>query len=375
MATLVPLARPSLTALEESAVLTVLRSGRLSMGEQLTQFEHSFRTYLGLPQAVAVSSGTAGLHLVVRGLGLAPGDEVITTPFSFIASASCLLFEGVKPVFVDAEPQTGNIDPRLIPAAITPRTKAVLAVHVFGCPADMAAVRKVADKHHLFVIEDACEALGAAACGQAAGTLGDAGVFAFYPNKQITTGEGGMIVTRRTELADFCRAARNQGRTPGCAWLEHHILGYNYRLDELSAALGCVQMSRLPDILAKRAEAAARYESLLAGTPEVSLPGAAPYAQPSWFVYVLRFGSRYWRDTVGAALTRQGIECKPYFPSIHLQPLFAQRFGYTPGAYPRSERLSDTSLAVPFFTDITAAEQELVAQAISTAIKEGRGAA
>ena len=307
----VPMSSPDLTEAERAAVAAVLRTPSLSMGEEILGFEAAFRDYTGLKHAIGVNSGTAGLHLCVRAAGIGEGDLVITTPFSFVASANVLLFERAVPIFVDVDPQTGNIDTELVSQAVTDltqngraagrwlprkgagqegRLKAILPVDVFGQPADLDPIRQIARQHDLKVIEDACEALGAEYKGQKAGTLGDSAVFAFYPNKQITTGEGGMIVTDDDQAAALMFALRNQGRAPGDTWLQHTHLGYNYRLDEMSAALGRLQMSRLEELLAKRELVAGWYNERLAEIPGVQAPQlAAETSRASWFVYVVRF--------------------------------------------------------------------------------------
>lgn len=342
------------------------------MGPQLSLFEKMVAEFVGTKHAIAVSSGTAGLHLVVRSLGIKPGDEVITTPFSFVASSNCLLFEGATPVFVDIEPQTYNLDVNQIEAKITAKTKAILPVHVFGHPVDMKAIKVLADKHSLFVIEDACEALGSAFAGKQAGSLGTAGVFAFYPNKQITTGEGGMIVTDNPELARLCRSLRNQGRGENSLWLEHPRLGFNYRLDELSAALGVGQMTRIREIIRQRARVAHRYNRRLSGNEGVILPRVAPGVEMSWFVYVVRLANGIKRDKVMNYLLEHGVECRPYFTPIHLQTYFRETFGYKPGDFPVTEEISSSTLALPFHNRLTAEETEFVASTLEKAISLAR---
>ncbi len=349
----IPLSRPDIGPDEERLVLEVLRSGQLSLGPMAPEFERRVAEYVGARHAVAVSSGTAGLHLCVRVLGLGPGDEVITTPFSFVASSNCLLFEGARPVFVDIDPATWNIDPGRIEAAVTPRTRAILPVHVFGQACDMDAILDIARRRGLAVLEDACEALGGTWRGRHAGTFGRAGVFAFYPNKQITTGEGGMIVTDDDDLARACRSMRNQGRGESGGWLDHERLGYNYRLDELSAALGVAQMQRVDEILAARARVAARYHELLAGVPGVRTMTWPPEVGMSWFVYVVLLDRGIDRDRVMAALQGAGIQCRAYFSPIHLQPFYRERFGHQPGDFPVCEDVARRTLALPFHTRMT----------------------
>ncbi|MGQ9498490.1 MAG: DegT/DnrJ/EryC1/StrS family aminotransferase [Desulfotomaculales bacterium] len=362
------LARPDVGEAEAEAVAAVVRSGRLSLGPRLREFEERMASFVGCGHAVGVSSGTAALHLVVRALGLAEGDEVITTPFSFIASANCLLFERVRPVFVDIDPRTLNLDPDLVERAVTPRTRAILVVHVFGHPADMNPLLEVASRYGLAVIEDACEAIGARYRGRLAGTFGQAGVFAFYPNKQMTTGEGGMIVTDDPEVAALCRSMRNQGRSEAGGWFDHERLGYNYRMDELSAALGVVQLARLPEMLAKRARIAAMYTERLRGLPEVKTPYVAPEVQMSWFVYVIRVARHVNRDRVMAYLRDRGIECRPYFAPIHLQPFYRRTFGYKEGDFPVAEDAGRRVIALPFYNSLTEAEIDYVVDILRAAI-------
>jgi len=365
----VHLSRPDITEKEISAVEEVLRSQILSLGEKTPAFEQEFCRYLGIKHGVAVNSGTAGLHLLVRALNISRGDEVITTPFSFIASSNCLLYEGAKPVFVDIDPVTMNLDPNLVEAKITARTKALLPVHVFGLPADMPALNDLARLHGLKVIEDACEALGAEISGKKAGTFGDGAVFAFYPNKQITTGEGGMIVTNDPELRDLCAGMRNQGRGRHAAWLNHEQLGYNYRMTEISAALGLVQMKRLDEILLKRSQVAEMYRERLAEIPQVILPVTPPHIKVSWFVYVIRFIPGINRDRVMQYLLEHGIDCRPYFPAIHLQPFYQRTFGYQKGSFPVTESIAASTLAIPFYNNLLESEIDYVAETLKRALK------
>ena len=357
---------------ERRAVLAVLDSRRLALGPRVTAFEQAVADYVGVRHAVAVSSGTAGLHLVARALGLGPGDEVITTPFSFVASANCLLYERAKPVFVDIEPATFGLDPALIERRITRRTKAILAVDVFGHPADWTGLARVARRHGLALIEDSCEALGAAIGDRRCGAFGRAAVFAFYPNKQITTGEGGMVTTNDRRIADACRSMANQGRRiSGGAWLEHVQLGFNYRLDELSAALGLAQMTRIDGILARRRRAAATYGRLLLGVTGVRAPAVAPWATPSPFVYVVRLADEFGRrdrDRVLARLRSQGIEASDYFRPIHMQPFYRREFGYGPGDFPVAEAVGNRTIALPFHSRLKTAEATRVVAALKEAL-------
>ncbi len=393
----IPMSSPDLTDAERQAVLDVLNTPNLSMGQRILDFEQAFCELTGARHAIGVNSGTAGLHLCVRAAGIGPGDLVITTPFSFVASTNVLLFENAIPLYVDVDPRTGNLVPELVadaarhPEKYLPRTgfdygsryasrktlgatrpsaqpgklKAILPVDVFGQPADMDAVNAVAREHGLKVIEDSCEALGAAYKGRQAGRLGDYGVFAFYPNKQMTTGEGGVIVTDDDRAADFMRALRNQGRAPGDTWLQHTYLGYNYRLDEMSAALGVAQIRRLDELMTKRQQVADWYAERLAEIPGVEVPFIeAATSRMSWFVYVVRFAPGVDRDRLAERLGAHGIPVRPYFAPIHLQPYMVERFGYRPGDFPVTEDLGRRGLALPFSGVMTEAQVEIVCQAI-----------
>jgi len=366
----VPLSAPDINQDDISAVLSVLQTNQLSLGPRLSEFEKVMTDWAGQKHGIAVNSGTSGLHLIIRAMDLKDGDEVITTPFSFIASSNCLLFERAVPVFADIEPETLNIDPSAIERAITPKTKAILAVHAFGHPADMDPIREIAQRHSLRVIEDSCEAIGAQYKGRPAGSLGDAGVFAFYPNKQMTTGEGGVIVTDDDEIAALCRSMRNQGRGEGDRWLFHERLGYNYRLDELSCALGVSQAARLEKILAMRTDVAQRYHQRLAGIKGVRLPFTADYAKISWFIYVIRLAESIDRDKVMGRLEESGVGCRPYFTPIHLQPFYREMFGYKEGDFPITERVAASTIALPFFNKITDAQIDYVADILKRAIKK-----
>ncbi|MFQ5494772.1 MAG: DegT/DnrJ/EryC1/StrS family aminotransferase [Phycisphaerae bacterium] len=345
------LARPDITQAEIDAVVGVLRTPTLSLGPKLRAFESAFAKTCGTQHAVACSSGTAALHLLVEALGIGAGDEVITTPFSFIASANCILMAGATPVFVDIDSETWNLDAALIEAAITPRSKAVIPVDVFGNIADMEPIRDVAQRHKLTVIEDSCEALGSRLRGRPAGSLGDAGVFGFYPNKQITTGEGGMIVTDREPLAALASSMRNQGRDGQDGWLVHRRLGYNYRLSELACALGLAQLARLDEIVAHRRRVLSWYESRLAVEPGVLLQRIREGVELSPFVFVVRLSDEYDRadrDRILGGLRDRGIGCSNYFSPIHLQPFYGERFGFAAGDFPRCEALADRTIALPF---------------------------
>jgi perosamine synthetase len=369
----IPLSAPDLTHEERACVMDVLLGRELSLGPRLPAFERALREFTGARHAIAVNSGTSALHLCIKAAGIGDGDEVITTPFSFVASANCALFERGVPVFVDIDPTTWNIDISKIEAAITPRTKAILPVHVFGRPCAMEPILEIARRHNLAVIEDSCEAIGATSGGRPVGTFGQTGVFAFYPNKQITTGEGGAIVTNDDEVARLCRSWRNQGRGDASGWLQHERLGYNYRLSDLNCALGSVQVSRLPEILAARASVAARYHEALAGLaadvvrPELSEPDAAI----SWFVYVVRLSDEYSaadRDEVVSYLRRHGIGCNTYFSPIHLQPFYREMFGYRPGDFPVTEHIAERTIALPFFNQLNDQEIETVCNALAKAL-------
>ncbi|HBH45811.1 MAG TPA: polysaccharide biosynthesis protein [Candidatus Jacksonbacteria bacterium] len=360
----ISLAHPDITRREIKAVNQVLTSGRLAMGPFTQKFEQAMADYIGVKHAVAVNNGTAGLHLLIKILDLRDGDEVITSPFSFIASANAPIFERAEPIFCDIDPKTLCLNPAKIEAKITSKTKAILAIDVFGHPCDWTALQKIASKHKLFLIEDSCEALGSTWHGKKCGSFGIAGVLAFYPNKQITTGEGGMIVTNSSRIAKLARALRNQGRLHS-AWLKHDILGYNYRLDEMSAALGAVQMSRLGEILSKRAKIARLYQTeltklnselIVQRLSPLELPESALGATVSWFVYVIRLaaGTKIaQRNAVLSTLNRRGIESRNYFPPIHLQPYYQKTFKYQAGDFPITEQISARTIALPFHHKLT----------------------
>lgn len=367
---MIPQSRPDLGPREMAAVQQVMTSTMLSLGPRVKAFEQTFRDRLRVRHAVAVSSGTAGLHLCVRAFGIGEGHEVITTPFSFVASANCIEFERAVPRFVDIDPQTLNLDPARIEAAITPRTRAILPVHVFGHPVDMDAMDEIARRHGLIVIEDACEALGASWRERPVGTLGNAAVFAFYPNKQITCGEGGMIVTHDDAAASLMLSMRNQGRSDDDGWLRHERLGYNYRLGELSAAIGEVQMQRLDELLESRRAVAERYDRILADVPGLSIPHRDARAHVSWFVYVVRLDRGIDRDAVMRRLDERGIQCRPYFPSIHLQPYYAKKYGYKAGDFPMSEDASARTLSLPFFSQLREDQQSTVCDELKSVLRK-----
>ncbi len=351
----IPLSNPDITDAEIAAVVDVLKTDRLSIGPRIEAFEQAVAARAGRQFAIGVNSGTSGLHLCVRSLGIGEGDEVITSPFSFVATTNCVLFERGKPVFVDIDPVSYNMDPAAIEAAITPRTKALLPVEVFGNPAHFDAYERIARKHNLLLIEDCCEALGGSLGGRPLGNFGECGVFAFYPNKQITTGEGGMIVTDRVDIRDMCRSLRNQGRATD-AWLSHARLGFNYRLSDINAAVGETQMKRLDDILAKRRAAAKLYNEALADVAELHLPPMTEPAKASWFVYVVRLGERFTlaqRDAVLAHLRQAGVGCNNYFVPIHLQPYIMEMLGTAAGDFPITESIASRTIALPFFANLT----------------------
>jgi perosamine synthetase len=376
----IPLAKPDLGEREEEAVLEVLRSGRLSLGPVLERFERDFASWLGAQDAVAVSSGTTALHLGVRALGWGEGDEVITTPLSFVASANCLLYEGATPVFCDVDPLTLNLDPGAAQAAAGERTAGLLPVHIFGYPAAMPELEALARDQGVPVLEDACQALGAVASdGVRVGARGNAATFAFYANKQLTTGEGGMLVPPGSEVSVRVRSERNQGRAPDMGKVEHDRLGFNYRLGELAAALGVVQLEGLDRMLAERVRVAELYRdhlSSLGGAPAAEADPAGlvlPCAdrgseRRSWFVYVVQLPEQADRDAVIAALARAGIQSKAYLPCIHLLPFYRERFGFRDGQFPVAERVAPRSLALPFFTAMREAEVERIAGALAQAL-------
>jgi len=359
----IPLARPFVTQREIDAVTAVLRGPDLSLGPKVAEFETAFAQYCGTRHAVTCCNGTAGLHLLVRAMGIGPGDEVVTTPFSFVASSNCVLMEDAKPVFVDIHPLTWSIDTQLIEKAITPRTKAIIPVDVFGQIADLDVIMPLARKHGLRVIEDSCEALGSRFRGKAAGAWGDAGVFGFYPNKQITTGEGGMIVTDDGDLAQMCKSLRNQGRDTQGGWLAHPRMGYNYRLPDINCALGLVQLQRLSEIVAERTRVQRLYRERLANESRVFMQRAIPEQEISWFVFVVRLADRYSgddRDRILRELRDHGIGCSNYFAPIHLQPFYREQFRYRPGDFPNCEATAARTIALPFHHELTEADVDWV---------------
>jgi dTDP-4-amino-4,6-dideoxygalactose transaminase len=371
-----PLARPDITDLEIAYVNKVLNTPVLSMGPMVEQFESSLAEYIGCKYAIAVNSGTSGLHTCIIASGIEAGDRVITTPFSFIASSNCILYERAIPVFVDIDPNTLNIDTQKIDDKLRElerngnHSKAILPVHIFGQPCDMDPIVDLASRHNLTVIEDACEAIGAEYQGQRVGTFGSAAVFSFYPNKQITVGEGGVIVTNDQQYAELCRSIRNQGRDTSNTWLNHIRLGYNYRLDELSAALGIAQLERIEDLLTTREVVASWYNERLASIDGIRLPNISPLTtRMSWFVYVIRLNPDQDRNRIMLDLDSRGIPTRPYFSPIHLQRFYQDDLGYRPGDFPVTEMIASSTLAIPFFSAMTEDQVEYVCDNLRQVIR------
>jgi len=368
----IPLARPSIGAREEELVLATLRSGRLALGPRLASFEASFAAASGATHVSAVSSGTAGLHLAIRAAGIERGDDVVTTPFSFVASANCLLYEGARPLFCDIDPRTLNMSPEAAADALTERTTGILPVHIFGYPVDMAALELLARDCGLWIVEDACEALGAVhADGTPVGARGHLSVFGFYPNKQITTGEGGAVVSPSAGVKEQVDSERNQGRAPDMGWLDHDRLGYNYRLDDLSCALGLAQLERLEELLARRAHVASLYSEALAEVDGLGLPCADEHGdRRSWFVYVVQLPPGVDRDAAVVAMRERGVDTKPYLPAIHLMSFYREHFGHRKGEFPVCEDVAARSLALSFYPELTDGEVEQVVEALVAVIAE-----
>jgi perosamine synthetase len=364
----IPLAQPDIGARELELVTEVLTSDVLAMGPFTRRFETGLAALADRREGIACSSGTAGLHLCVCALGIGEGDEVITTPFSFVASANCLVYERAVPRFVDIEEDSLGLDPALVEQAATTRTRAVLPVHVFGRPCRIDAIASIARQHGWSVIEDACEALGSTLHGRPTGSFGDASVFAFYPNKQITTGEGGMVVTDDEALAETMRSLRNQGRDADGTWLRHVRLGYNYRLDELSAAVGVAQLERLDEMRRGRTRVAASYERELGGRDWVRLPKSGIGESVDWFVYVVRLHREMDRDRLMSRLSALGVATRPYFTPLHLQPFYRKTFGFRPGDFPVAERVAASTLALPFSSRLTDEDVKYVADALVWAV-------
>jgi perosamine synthetase len=367
----IPLARPVIGEAEERAVLEVLRSGQLSLGPRVGEFERAFAARVGAGCACAVSSGTAGLHLALRAVGVKEGDEVVTSPFSFVASANAVLYQGARPVFADIDPVTLNLDPAAAAAAVTPRTRVLLPVHIFGYPAAMPAFEEIAKRDDLGIVEDACEALGARhADGTAVGGRGHPAVFGFYANKQITTGEGGMVTLGDPTLKERIDSERNQGRAPDMGWLDHDRLGFNYRLSDIACALGLAQLGRLDEMLAARVRVATLYREALAGMEGLGLPCADRDGDSrGWFVFVVQLPPGAARADVMCRLAAQGIQSKPYLPAIHLMSFYRERFGHRAGEFPVCEDIAAQSLALPFFPTMAESEVGRVAQALRLSLE------
>ena len=369
----VPLSSPWLDEREEQLVVAVLQSGRLSLGPTIDRFEEAFADAVGAPYAAAVSSGTAGLHLLCVAAGIEPGDEVVTSPYSFVASANCAIYEGATPVFADVDPRTLNLDPTAVEAAITDRTRAVVAVDIYGYPCELDELRAICERKGIALIDDACEALGARYRGAPVGSHGVSSVFAFYPNKQITTGEGGMVTTHSEEELRLLRSLRNQGRADSGGWLDHARLGFNYRLDDIGAAIGLGQLEKLDDIIAARAAVAGRYGELLREIDGLELPCAddADHVR-SWFVYVVALPRGADREAVIAELDARGIQTARYLPCIHLQSYMRERYGFREGLCPVAEDASARTLALPFHARLEEDDQAYVAGVLSEALAERR---
>lgn len=373
----VPLSSPDIIEKDIEAVVGVMKTRFLSIGPKVVEFEKRMSEYTGVKYAVAVNSGTSALHLINRGIGIEEGDVVITTPFSFISSSNCTLFERGKPLFIDIKEDTLNLDADKVEEKLESmsgeeleKVKAIIVVDAFGQPADWDRFKEIGKKYNLRLIEDSAEALGSEYKGRKCGSFGEAGVFAFYPNKQITTGEGGILVTDNEELARLARSMRNQGRGESGEWLDHERLGYNYRMDELSSALGCSQMERIEEILDKRAKVAGMYGEKLAEVKEVQVPYIAPYvSKMSWFVYVVRLERGIDRNKVIKYLNEQGVQCKPYFTPIHLQPFYRKMFGYKEGDFPVTEDVAGRTIALPFFNNLKEEQIDYVVEKVKEGIK------
>ena len=367
----IPLARPDITQKDIDAVVKVLRTPHLSLGPKLSEFEGKIAEFTGTQYAVAVNSGTSGLHLCVRSLGIQEGDEVITTPFSFVASANVMLYERAQPVFVDIDPETLNIDVSRVEERVGDATRALLPVHVFGYPCDMEPLVEIAVRHHLKIIEDACEAIGAEYNGQKVGTFGDCGVFAFYPNKQMTTGEGGAIVTDDAKIAQACRIMRNQGRES--RWLEHPHLGFNYRISDINCALGIAQLERIHETLDRRERVAQMYHDRLKELDSLRILSSSPSVKRSWFVYVVILDERFTREDrngIISALGDKGIQTNDYFVPIHLQPFYRKMFGYKRGDFPVAESISDRTIALPFYNYLEETEISYVCEHLEKELRK-----
>jgi perosamine synthetase len=365
----IPLARPHIGERERELVMDVLRSDTLACGEMVPAFERAFAERVGTRFAVACSSGTAGLHVALDRLDLGPGDEVVTSSFSFIASANVILHERATPVFAEIDEGTLNVDPAAVEAAITPRTRAIVPIHIFGYPCDIEAISRVAAEHGVPIVEDACEALGCTVAGRAVGTHGNPAVYGFYPNKQLTTGEGGMVTTDDEGVALELRSLVNQGRSDNGDWLVHQRVGFNYRMDEMSAAIGIAQLEKLDALLEARRRVAERYDEALSGIEGVGLPYRGAETR-SWFVYFVHLADGLDRDAVAAGLAARGIATRPYLPAIHLQPPYRERFGFGEGMLPVTERVSRSTLALPFYTQLEDDDVAHVAGSLREVLQE-----
>ncbi len=374
----VPLSSQDIIDKDIEAVVGVMKSRYLSIGPKVVEFEKRMGSFTRVKYAIAVNSGTSALHLIIRGMGIGEGDVVITTPFSFIASANCILFERARPLFVDIDEQTLNLDPDKTDEQLgkmsqeeLDKVKAMIVIDAFGQPADWDRFTQIARRYNLLLIEDSAEALGSEYKGRKCGSFGEAGVFAFYPNKQITTGEGGILVTDNEELAMLARSMRSQGRGESGEWLDHERLGYNYRLDEISSALGCSQMERIEEILRKRAKVAEMYNQKLDEIEEVQIPYISPNTTiMSWFVYVIRLEGKVNRDNVIEYLNQEGVQCKPYFTPIHLQPFYKDMFGFKEGDFPVTEDVAGRTIALPFFNNLKEEQIDYVVEKLKEGLEE-----
>jgi perosamine synthetase len=367
------LSRPDITEKEIETVCEVLRGPNLSLGPKLTEFEQAFAKYIGTKRAVAVNSGTSGLFLCMLAMGIGADDEVITTPFTFVASATPIMMAGAKPVFVDIDPVSLNIDPSKIESGITKKTKAILPVEIFGNPAGFDSICEIAQKHNLPIIEDSCEALGSALNGKMVGTFGKMSVFGFYPNKQITTGEGGMILTDDDHLADICISLRNQGRASDNTWLNHERLGYNFRISDINCALGIVQLARINQIKAKRQQVAKWYLEMLAGEDRLIVPTEPDDCDMSWFVFVVRLANGFTleqRERILEKMRSHNIQVSNYFPPVHLLPFIAEQFGYKQGDFPVTEAVCKSTIALPFYNNLTKDEVAIVCRTLKGVLDE-----
>jgi perosamine synthetase len=360
------LSRPDICEKDIQAVTEVLKGPNLALGPKMAEFEKKMADYAGRKHGISVNSGTSALFLCVKALGIKKDDEVITTPFTFIASTNCILMVDAKPVFVDIDAENLNIDPKKIEEKITKKTKAILPVAVFGNPAAMDSICKIAKKHNLPVIEDSCEALGSELNGKKAGTFGDVGTFAFYPNKQMTTGEGGMIVTDNEKIADVCTSLRNQGRGKGGGWLAHERLGYNFRLSDINAALGIAQLVRIEEFIQKRQRVAGWYQETLADDNRIIMPKEPKGCKVSWFVFVVRLKEPYIskRNAILNAMQAEGIQVSNYFPPVTLQPFMVEKFGYKDGDFPVADKVCKSTIALPFYNNLGRDEVSIVCKTL-----------